>query len=373
MFSPFAPTISTHTFARDHTEADAAFCQLAQQLSLPVVSTQIPAVGLAGEALFTRHLWLGAPDAASVLVLISGTHGIEGLAGSAIQQDLLAQVAAGQWRPPADLALLIIHLLNPYGCAWLRRCDQAGIDLNRNFVDFSRPLPDNPGYRELREVLLFGSDSQRQQAQTDYAARHGQVALEVAVSGGQFCDAAGPWFGGHKAAFARQYIESLMAHYRLGERTLGVVDLHTGLGPFGHAEIICDHPARSPGTRVAQSWFGQAVTLPDLGTSFSAPKVGLMDYAWHRIMREGSCFVTLEFGTGSTERLFQVLLDDHALHAAGQIDWASAPCRQVKAALLAHFYPDDEGRREAVLAGARRVIGQAWRGLAASMGGCHHG
>src|SRR5690606_18679759 len=104
------------------------------------------------------------------------------------------------------------------------------------------------------------------------------------------------------------------------ERQLAVIDLHTGLGPYGHGEIICDHPAASVGTATAQRWYGEAVTLPELGTSFSAPKLGLMDYGWHAIMGDKSCFVTLEFGTGSTERLFRVLLDDHALHAQGDID-----------------------------------------------------
>lgn len=364
MVSPFVSVPVDAVFADDVLAADAAFCRLAAQLGLPVHGTEIPAQGPNGDALFTRHLWFGNQDASKVLVLISGTHGVEGLAGSAIQQDLLTQVHASGWQPPADTALLLVHLLNPFGCAWARRCDQDGIDLNRNFVDFSQPLPSNPGYLELRAALLSGDEARRQAVQQDYARQHGQTALEIAVSGGQFTDPLGPWFGGTAPAFARRYIEGLMRDYRLAERQLAVIDLHSGLGPYGHGEIICDHPAASVGTATAQRWYGEAVTLPELGTSFSAPKLGLMDYGWHAIMGDKSCFVTLEFGTGSTERLFRVLLDDHALHTHGKIDWQAPATRRVKGAMLAHFYPPHRHWRESVILKARSVITLALQGLA---------
>lgn len=363
MASPFVPLSTASLFAADWRAADAAFCRLAAALAVPLHSTEIPARGPDGEALFTRHLWVGQADAAKVLVLISGTHGVEGLAGSAIQQDLLAQIHASGWQPEADTALLLIHLLNPFGCAWARRCDQDGIDLNRNFVDFGQPLPANPGYLALRAALLSGDAAKRQAAQQDYARQHGQTALEVAVSGGQYTDPAGPWYGGASPAFARRYIEGLMRDYRLAERRLAVIDLHTGLGPFGHGEIICDHPAGSGSTATAQTWYGDAVTLPELGTSFSAPKLGLMDYGWHAIMNGDSCFVTLEFGTGSTANLFNVLLDDHAFHALPKDKQTLTQARQVRAAMLAHFYPDNVHWRRRIMAQARETLTQALEGL----------
>lgn len=364
MISPFVPIPIDTLFADDYRAADAALCQLAAKLGREPDDTVVPPTGPAGEPLHTRHLWLGNSDASKVLVLISGTHGVEGLAGSAIQQDLLAQMHVSAWQPPVDTAILLVHLLNPFGCAWARRCDQDGIDLNRNFVDFTQPLPANAGYLELRAALLSGNDAIRQTAQADYARQHGQTALEVAVSGGQFSDPAGPWFGGNQPAFARRYIEQLMTQYRLAERQLAVIDLHTGLGPYAHGEIICDHPAASAGTQVARRWYGEAVTLPELGTSFSAPKQGLMDYGWHAIMNDASCFVTLEFGSGCTAQLFRVLLDDHALHAQGRVDWLAPATRRVKDAMLAHFYPLDRHWRESVILKARGVITLALTGLA---------
>ena len=84
-----------------------------------------------------RDLWtdvalLGPPNADEVLVLCSGTHGVEGFCGSAIQTGLLQGGLSS--RLERQRAVLI-HALNPYGFANLRRANEDNVDLNRNFVD----------------------------------------------------------------------------------------------------------------------------------------------------------------------------------------------------------------------------------------------
>jgi hypothetical protein len=102
------------------------------------------------------------------------------------------------------------------------------------------------------------------------------------------------------------------------------------------------------------------VTLPLLGTSSSVPKLGLLDYAWHTIMNERSCYITLEFGTYRTEQLFEVLLRDHQLWAQSGNDFARREHSQL---MRKHFCPDDTAWKEMVLFRARQVISQALRGL----------
>ena len=48
-----------------------------------------------GEALMTDTVWIGAKDAAKVVVLIGGTHGIEGFTGTAVEIDCLRLIKAG--------------------------------------------------------------------------------------------------------------------------------------------------------------------------------------------------------------------------------------------------------------------------------------
>ncbi|MGR8951643.1 MAG: DUF2817 domain-containing protein [Gammaproteobacteria bacterium] len=326
------------------------------------LSFSCPDVGPEGESLFTDSVWIGPKAAPRVVVLISGTHGIEGYAGSAIQIDHLLMLAEGHIVLPEDTAVLIIHALTPWGYAWRRRCDADGIDLNRNFVDFSAPLPRNDGYMELREALLLADIPSRQQRLADFERRHGRIALEKAVSAGQYKDPKGPFYGGNQPSHGRQVIERLFEIYALAQRDLAVIDLHTGLGAYGYGEVICDHQPGSAGTAAALRCYGDSVTLPFLGTSSSVPKTGLLDYAWHKIMNARSCYITLEFGSFSTDRLFEVLLRDHQLWAEPA---AMALRREHGRAMLQHFCPDDQAWREMVLFRARQVIAQAMAGLSA--------
>lgn len=319
-----------------------------------------PGTGPNGEELATDAVWIGDPGAENAVVVLAGTHGVEGLAGSAIQADLLQSLNAGRLSLPQRTALLLVHALTPWGFAWLRRCDADGVDLNRNALDFSTTLPENPGYRQLHSALFAADAVQRQQLFEQFGQTYGREALEIAISGGQYQDAAGPFYGGQKPAHGRLVCEALIEHYRLSSKRLAVIDLHTGLGSYSYGEIICDHPPASPASAVAQRWYGDSVTLPLAGTSSSVPKFGLLDYLWHAAMDERSCYVTLEFGTYSTNRLFEVLLRDHQLWANPDKDDArllhSLEMRR-------HFCPNDNAWQQMVLLRARQVVNQAITGV----------
>lgn len=339
---------------------------LAQLARLPSaiqpVAYSCAGAGPEGEALVTDTVWIGEPEASRVVVVIAGTHGIEGFAGSAVESDHLRLIADGHIIIPGNTAVLMIHALTPWGFAWQRRCDADGVDLNRNAVDFSRPLPANPGYDAIRHALFLADAEQRKRAFAEFEQQYGRAALESAVSAGQYVDPTGPFYGGNTPAHGRLVCEDLMRRYELHERDLAVVDVHTGLGSYGYGEIICDHEPGSAGTEVARNWYGGSVTLPALGTSSSVPKTGLLDYAWHAIMNKRSCYITLEFGSFSTDQLFEVLLRDHQL-------WAQQGNSQARLAhrkrMRHHFCPDDQAWQEMVLFRARQVIAQALRGVSA--------
>lgn len=319
-------------------------------------------VGPQGEALYTDVAWLGKEQAEAVVVVIAGTHGVEGFTGSALQLDLLQRLTIQDLQLPEQTALLLIHALTPWGYAWRRRCDAEGVDLNRNVVDFTAALPKNADYEQLRPFLAEADPALRRQALLRFAEHHGQIALETAVSGGQYSDPWGPFYGGKAPAHGRQVCEALIEHYQLAQRRLAVLDLHTGLGPYGHGEIICDHLPDSPCAQTARRWYGDAVTLPLAGTSYSVPKLGLLDYLWHSVMNDHSCYVTLEFGTFGTETLFNVLLDDHRLWAQQAIQQQRIEQAQQ---MMRHFCPEDAVWRELVLFRGRQVIAQALRGVSA--------
>jgi beta-lactamase class A len=60
------------------------------------------------------------------VVLTSATHGIEGFCGSGCQIDWLLE--GGPTRLPDGVAALIVHAVNPFGFAWLRRVTEENVD-----------------------------------------------------------------------------------------------------------------------------------------------------------------------------------------------------------------------------------------------------
>ncbi len=326
--------------------------------------------GAAEEPLFTDIVWLGRKDADNVLFLISATHGVEGFAGSAIQYDVLQQLS--KTALPDKLAVVIIHALNAWGFSHQRRVNEDGIDLNRNVVDFdSSPDEERLGgvsYSTLANFLIPPDNdwNTANQQLLHFTQTHGEATFRSTVTRGQYTHPTALFYGGNKPSFSRQLIERKLTEWQLDQRQVLVLDIHTGLGPFGHGELICDHPADSPASRKARQWFGPLVSIPESGDSCSIPLTGLMDYLWHAAMRADGMYLTLEYGTYSVMRMLEVLRRDHWLYAqAGNDlpDFSAREAQTIRAELREFFNPDSALWRESVLFRARHIIRTGWQRL----------
>ena len=131
---------------------------------------------------------------------------------------------------PRDTALLAVHAINPHGFAWLRRVTEENCDLNRNFVDFTKPLPANPGYDELAAewlpAELQGPEYERAEARIrEYRLKHGDKAYMEARSAGQWKHAHGFFYGGAAPTWARRTLEAIIADQNLpGRRCVAVIE-----------------------------------------------------------------------------------------------------------------------------------------------------
>lgn len=355
-------------FSPDYKQARRAFLAAAGKAGASLSTHPHPLTGPEGESLATDVAWLGDEHAETVLVLLSATHGVEGFNGSAAQVDFLDHLPA----LPEKVAALLIHAANPHGFAWLRRVTEDGVDLNRNYVDFTAPLPVNPGYEELSEAIVPDSlDPEALQAcdkqLSDYRATHGATAYEKALSAGQYTHPHGLFYGGTAKTWSRATCERIAADFRLAQRRcVALLDFHTGLGPFGYGEPICDHPPGSLAVSLARQWYGDSLTEPALGTSSSVAKFGLSDYGWQDLVGDQLVFIALEFGTYSFDNMLHVLRADHWLHAQGNVDWHAPATRSIKAAIRRQFYPAAPDWQEMVLSRCRQCIRQAITGLASN-------
>jgi polar amino acid transport system ATP-binding protein len=146
-------TSSTPSGWCDYAESRARFLSACEAAKAEVSTYSYADVsGLQGEELSCDVALFGRPDAKAILFVMSGTHGMEAPAPSAIQSSWIESGRGS--RLPAGLAVAMIHAINPYGFSYRRRNDDGNVDPNRNFpLSENEPPPENPGYLELHDDL----------------------------------------------------------------------------------------------------------------------------------------------------------------------------------------------------------------------------
>ncbi|MBV8391826.1 MAG: M14 family metallopeptidase [Alphaproteobacteria bacterium] len=353
-------------FSESYAEARTKFCGAAAEAGAALRSWLNPhARGPNGETLYLDTARLGPPDAARMLVLISSTHGVEGHCGSGAQIAWLR--TGGPAKLAKDTGVLIVHAINPYGFAWTRRVNEDNVDLNRNFVDHDKPYPDN-GYEGVADAILPQEWSEAGRAEgrrklDAYAQMHGAFALQSAITGGQHTHPDGVFYGGRKPVWSNRTIRAI-AREELGRAArVGVIDFHTGLGPFGHGELICAVAPGSKSFERAKAWYPE-MTSSELGTSTSAVVTGCMTDAFPQELPDAEVTsIAIEYGTYAVPEVLNAVQADNWLHQRG--DLASPQARALKADMKERFFPSGDKWREMVWQRADQTIGWALAGLAA--------
>ncbi len=353
-------------FSADYAEARAKFRAAAERAGAALSAYRNPDTRQAdGGDLTTDVARLGpAPGAAAkVLIASSGTHGVEGFCGSGCQVGMLETGAHRLL--PAGCALVLVHAINPYGFAWLRRVTEDNIDLNRNNLDHGAGHPANPKYAGIHDLLTPRDwhGPGREAADTAIAAyikEHGLFAFQEAVSGGQYDYPDGLFYGGRALSWsARTWREIIEAHCR-GAGRAAHLDFHTGLGDYGACEIISVEGA---GAERARLWYGDEVKSPEKNDSLSAVVTGSMENGFDGIAQETEVTtVALEYGTRPLYDVLEALRADNWVHLHG--DPASEEGKAIKRQIRDAFYGDEPEWKATIWATADRVVRQAAAGLA---------
>lgn len=356
-------------FAADYAEARAKFLSAARARGCALAAHKNPnAKGPKGEDLFVDVATWGPADAGAGLLLVSGTHGVEGYAGSACQIGWLQTQRDDAW--PNGLKIVMIHALNPYGFAWNRRVTEDNVDLNRSFVDHGGAYAQNPGYEELSAAIAppdLNGETLKAADQTlrAYAKRHGAFALQEAISKGQYAHPDGMYFGGAREQWSAGVFRDVVRRELARCRAVGVIDLHTGLGPYGYGELICEDDAGTPAHRRARAWWGDTVRSTQAGDSVSAHVTGSLDSSLPALLPHSEVtMATLEFGTYSPVEVFQALRADNWLHIHG--DPLGPEAAAIKTDIRCAFYPDRDDWKEMVWQRAEYVVGRAVTALSST-------
>lgn len=357
-------------FSSTYAQARSRFQAAAREAGLQVESKPHPLKGREGEDLAVDVALDGPADARCLLILSSACHGVEGFCGSGVQ---VAALRDSAWRVHAaarGVAVLYVHALNPHGFSHLRRVTHENVDLNRNFHDFSRPLPVNQAYRELHPLLLpdeWPPNESNQAAIQEYIGRRGEAAFKAAVSGGQHEFAAGLFFGGTAPTWSNLTLRELLRAHGQRAARIGWIDIHTGLGPSGVGERIYAGRDEQAGIARARAWWGGNGSTPVTsiydGSSTSAFLTGMMWNAIHDECPQAEYTgMALEYGTLPSAQVIEALRADHwlHLHSDAPVTLAARIRQQVKDA----FYTDTGQWKGEVLRQAHEALLQAVDGLA---------
>jgi hypothetical protein len=283
-----------------------------------------------------------------------------------VQTALLCTPAFHRAADAAGVAVLYVHALNPYGFSWWRRTTHENVDLNRNFHDFSRPLPANPGYDEIAHALVpthWPPPAENEAVLMAYAQRHGMKGLQQAITAGQYSHPQGIFYGGINPTWSQQTLRHVLQAHGQRCARLGWVDFHTGLGPTGVGERIMACRNDAEALARARSWWGPQVTSIYEGSSSAALLEGLMwSAAYDECPQAEYTGIALEFGTVSLEDTFQALRADQWLDNHPEI---GAPQAQaIKRQLRDAFYTDTPEWKAAIVAQGLEASLQAVNGLA---------
>lgn len=356
-------------FSATYSEARVKFLEGAASAGMALASHVHPLKGREGETLAMDVARDGDLAADKLLIVSSACHGVEGHCGSGVQ---VFATHDAQWcshARSAGVAVLYIHALNPYGFSFSRRVTHENVDLNRNFQDFSQPLPVNAAYRDLHSLLLpqtWPPTADNEAAVAAYIQQHGLRAFQTAVTQGQHEFPDGLFFGGTAATWSNQTLRRVLATHTAMARKIAWIDLHTGLGPSGLGERIW--AGRDDPTAIARArrWWdgGGATPITSIydGSSASALLTGLM---WESI--HDACpiaeytGIAMEYGTVPVMDVIAALRADHWLHLHPEAP--AAQKERIRQQMLDAFYGDHDEWRAQIVSQARQALFQAVDGL----------
>lgn len=325
-------------FTGTYSAARANFLHAAEQAGGRIDTRAHPLTGPSGDPLAMDVALLGDGDAKTVVVCLCGVHGAEGYAGSAVQTAWLRRNHADTLAQ--GVAMLFVHGVNPWGFAHGLRGTEDNIDVNRNWLDHTKPHPQNPLYGEIHPYLcpddLSASSIDRM---LDAAARfvdaHGQWALEDAVSRGQYTYPDGYHFGGTELAWSTQQLRDVLRiRLRHAER-VAYVDFHSGPPGDGETIFLCFSRAESPARRRAADWWGQDALNPrTVENQWGAPRPTRSGIIFWGIehMLTGQAEVAgavVEFCSSSRQRdprrIMRIAMLERWLRFVGGLDAPEAP------------------------------------------------
>ena len=314
----------------------------------------------------TDVLSSGSHDPHRTLIITTGLHGIEGFFGCALLLATLRSVIK-QYAVPARTRVVLVHALNPWGFAHLRRTDEHNIDPNRNFLVRGQIYRGCPGEYEQLNNLLNPQHTPRRLDMFSLRAlaaisRFGFAAVKQGVASGQYEHPHGLFFGGRERSSVARHFMAMWPDWTCHARSVLHLDVHTGLGRTGRCKLLSSESPGDPRSTELTDLFGEDLVefADSSGTAYEARgDLG----RWCRESYSGGdyCYVCAEFGTLAPLRVLKALREENQAHHFGrpsEVAWQRAKDRLREA-----FCPASSRFRRRAIETAIPIIRTACRWL----------
>lgn len=356
--------MSESPFSHSYAEARRRFIEAARAVNASLHSY---AIDDATDDLTIDVAIIGT-DTAPALVVSSGVHGVEGFFGSAVQLALLERLKATNTKQ--GIRYVLIHAVNPYGFAQVRRVNEDNVDLNRNFMTSPDEYAGAPhDYAGLNGLLNPESPPSRFEPFKAKAlwkiCQTGLPALKETVARGQYDYPRGLFYGGKGPCASTRIVQNNCGTWLAASRHILHIDLHTGLGSHADYKLLLtesDYAERRDG--YAET-FGvdhiEPLTKPDGMAYRVAGQWGpWMQQHFHT---RNYRFVGAEFGTYDVIRVLAALRAENRAHHYCAPD--SLAYLRTKEELQECFCPKSQIWRKQVVDGGLRIIDQGIASLLA--------
>jgi hypothetical protein len=320
--------------------------------------------GSEGEPLACDVAVLGPDNAERAAIAITGTHGIEGFAGSAV---LHRWLTGRNGADLGDVKIVLVHAINPWAFSHRTRTTENNVDLNRNFIrDNVGYQRENAGYDALAPFLhIDPTDARRAlEAHRGYKAHLDQHGwhLENEMLEGQSPRPDGLFYAGQQPEWSNRLFRRIVNEHLAGANTIGFVDWHTGVGSFGEIVYLIFDDKGTPGHEAASRWWNRKEEKSAF-QSGSTPKYrGLLCQAIRQELPAARIAgAVVEFGTADDYSIFRGDCLDRWVRFDGRGD-DGAP--QVREAYKTIMCPADISWRRMVLSEGPAIMDRLIDGVA---------
>ena len=305
-----------------------------------------------------------------LFILTSAVHGIEGYAGSAIQQMFLREIVKDI--NLSDMGLLIIHGVNPFGFKNYRRVSENNVDLNRNCsTEAGLYLSENKGYNELNSFLnpkqkvsltSFGNFFFQMNAMQKIL-RYSMGTLRQAVLQGQYHHEKGIYYGGQTLEPSIKAVAPLIQKIAGNYKMVFCLDLHTGYGENGILHLF-PSPIKDAKKKaqIENIFSGLRIDWGDTDDFYTVTG-DFTSYLGQILPEKHYLTMTFEFGTldtkstmGSIKALHNVMVENQGVHLGYKTRKDET---MAKSRFLQGYYPSSDAWRSKVIEDSRQVLSQA--------------